>query len=172
MKVILYMAISANGMIARKNDKTDWSEAESNFYIAKVKDCGNMIIGKRTYEIMQRDDNKDADTDVLGNPQIVVLSSKQETGNKSGVEFVKSPSEAISFLEKKGFKTAMVAGGSQVDTAFIKADIVDEIYLDVESILFGEGIPLFSPSEFEIQLELMETTRISENGVQLHYKVK
>ena len=171
MKVILYMAISVNGMIARKNDLTDWSEEESESYMAKVKECGNIIIGRRTYELMQEDENQDADIDALGNPQIVVLSTGSSLKNDDKVEFVNNPREAVDFLNEKGFKVAMVAGGGQVDTVFVKSGLVDEIFLDIEPVIFGEGIPLFNPFGLEINLELVGTKKIGKNGVQLHYKV-
>ena len=49
MKVTLYMAITANGMIARKNLETPWSDEEFNSYYEKVKEVGNVIVRSRTY---------------------------------------------------------------------------------------------------------------------------
>ena len=89
------MAITANGMIARKNDKTDWPTEESNFYIKKVKECGNLIIGRKTYELMQEDINQDANTDVLGNPLIVVLTGSSSFKDKKKTKFVKTSKEAV-----------------------------------------------------------------------------
>lgn len=172
MKVILYMAISANGMIARKNDKTDWSVDESNAYREKVKECGNLVIGRRTYELMQEDENKDADTDVLGNPVVIVLTGNSTFKDKKKAKFVKTPKEAIDFLEQKGFETAMVAGGSKVDTAFLKEGLVDEIYLDIEPLIFGKGIPLFIPADFEYRLKLLEVKKLSDQTIQLHYLIE
>lgn len=172
MKVILYMAISANGMIARKNDKTDWSEDESNSYIGKVKECGNLVIGRRTYELMQGDENKDADTEVLGDPLIVVLTGSSSFKDEKKLKFVKTPKEAIDFLRQKDFDTVMVAGGSQVDAAFLEEGLIDEIYLDVEPLVFGDGIPLFTPTDFEYKLKLLRVRKLSDQTIQLHYQVK
>ena len=48
MKVILYMAISANGYIAKLNHDTPWSDEELQSYSEKVKEAGNLIIGRTT----------------------------------------------------------------------------------------------------------------------------
>lgn len=165
------MAMSANGLIARDNDETEWSSEESDSYIAKVKEIGNMVIGRRTYELMLEDDNKDASTQNLGNPMIVVLTSDDKYKDTEKVRFVKNPIEAISLLGKEGFERMVVVGGGKTDTSFIKNGLIDEIYLDVEPVIFGQGIPLFAPEKFEYKLKLLETKKLSPNTVQLHYEV-
>lgn len=75
-------------------------------------------------------------------------------------------------LEEKGFSETFLAGGGNVNSSFIKDGLIDEIYLDVEPIVFGKGIKLFSEEDFEYELELLEVNKLNENTVQLHYKVK
>jgi len=66
----------------------------------------------------------------------------------------------------------VVAGGGKLNASFLKEGLVDEIYLDVEPIAFGKGIKLFDDEDFEVNLELIEVNKISQNEIQLHYKVK
>ena len=54
----------------------------------------------------------------------------------------------------------------------MKENLIDEIILDVEPLIFGKGIKLFSEGNFEAKLELLEVRKISDNVVQLRYKVK
>ena len=55
MKVVLYMAISANGMIAKKDDDTSWiSEEEWDSYSSAVCSAGNLVVGRRTYDILTK----------------------------------------------------------------------------------------------------------------------
>lgn len=171
MKVILYMAISANGLIAREDHRTDWSDEELKSYISKVKETGNLIIGRRTYEIMQQDTSPDANMSNLGNPQIVVISNKKSK-DTSSAKFVSSPKAAIEFLKSKNFTCAMVAGGSKLIASFLKERLVDEIFLDIEPILFGKGIPLLFPVELEENLQLIGTKMLGKNTIQLHYKIR
>jgi len=171
MKTILYMAITANGMIARKDDITPWNEPELDEYVGKVKECGNLIIGRRTYEKMLHDTDKDADQNLLGNPTIIVLTSSKEFKNYDKFVFVDSAEAALKVLAEKNFKTAMIAGGSKINSLFVKNSLIDEIYLDIEPFLFGEGFPLFDPSNFEHKLKLLDTKKVGESGIQLHYEV-
>ena len=93
------MGISLNGYIAKEDGSTPWSEEEWDSYSKFVKKVGNLIIGRRTYEIM----NKNKDFEKIGDPFVVVCTSKIME-NKGDVFFVKSPQEAINLLKKKDFK--------------------------------------------------------------------
>lgn len=53
----------------------------------------------------------------------------------------------------------------------LDSGLLDEIYIDVEPLVFGDGIPLFTPSNNDLKLTLLETKKIGASGVQLHYKV-
>lgn len=75
-------------------------------------------------------------------------------------------------MKKTGVSEACLIGGQQTISQFIQKGLVDEIYLDVEPLIFGQGIPLFSPADFELKLELLEVKNLSAQTVQLHYKVK
>ena len=112
MKVILYMAMTANGMIARENEKTGWPQEEWNNYHEIVSKIGNIIIGRRTFEIMR--DCKEFER--IGNPLTIVVTNKSMP-NMGKFIFVKSPLEAIKILEKKGFKKAIVAGGGKLNSS-------------------------------------------------------
>jgi len=169
MKVTLYMATTINGFIAKENDDTSFvSEIEWNSFRKMIKNVGNMIIGSRTYKIMK----DGGEFENLENVRVLVVL------NESGLEtiadahsIVKSPKEALAILEKEGFDNALVAGGGTLNTSFITENLVDEIYLDVEPVAFGKGIKLFRENGFEAKLELLETKKLSDNEIQLHYRV-
>ncbi len=168
MKIILYMAMSVNGFIARKNGSTDFvSDVEWESFRDTVAQTGNIIIGRKTYEIMKKDD----EFGKLDSVRVVVVSEKTIKTNDQNHSVVAFPKDAILFLEKSGFKEALVAGGGVLDTSFIKDNLIDEIYLDIEPIVFGKGATLFSESDFENNLELLGVEKMSKNELQLHYKV-
>ena len=52
MHVILYMATSVNGYIAKLDHDTPWSEEEFDSFASKVKEVGNLIIGKTTFDLI------------------------------------------------------------------------------------------------------------------------
>ncbi len=66
MKVILYLAITANGYIAGEHDEVEWvSEASWNSYLYIVKKIGCVIIGRRTYDLMKEDEFMDGVTYIV-----------------------------------------------------------------------------------------------------------
>ncbi|PIP24236.1 MAG: deaminase, partial [Candidatus Nealsonbacteria bacterium CG23_combo_of_CG06-09_8_20_14_all_37_18] len=48
---------------------------------------------------------------------------------------------------------------------------IDEIFIDIEPIILGKGIPLFRDKDFKRNLKLVGQKKISESEIQLHYKV-
>lgn len=172
MKVILYMAITPNGVIATTDDDTSWvTETEWASFSGMIKKAGNMIIGRRTYKIMLKNDEFNRSN--LNEIKTIVLNeSPIKVHNPKFVSVAKSPQEALNILEKQKFKTIMVCGGGGLNSSFVKEDLVDEIYLDIEPIIFGRGIKLFAEANFETKLELIGTKKLSKNEIQLHYKVK
>ena len=166
MKVILYMAISVNGMIAKTNDNTSWvSKEEWDSYSLAVRTAKNLIIGHRTYNILTKQPEFSEFKEVK---LVVVSKNKFETLNKNHL-IAHSPQEALKLL--KDAEHVIVAGGGILNNAFLVENLVDEIYLDIEPIILGEGIPLFKGKDFEKQLELLETKQLSKNEIQLHYKI-
>lgn len=166
MKVVLYMAMTVNGMIAGEDDRTPWSEEEWESYNSIVKKFGNLVIGRRTYDLMSRDDSFSK----LNNPAVVVLTSKKLKYEGNAI-FVKSPIDAIEVLGERGFKEILIGGGGKVNSSFLKKCLVDEIILDVEPLVFGKGIRLFAEDDFEAKLKLLKTKKLSDNTIQLRYKV-
>ena len=80
-----------------------------------------------------------------------------------------SPQEALDVL--KGHDEVVIAGGGQLDAAFMKENLIDEMYVDIEPALSGTGIPLFKGEDFDTQLEFLGHKMLSDNEIQLHYKV-
>lgn len=169
MKVILYMAITINGFIAKENDDTSFvSEIEWDSFRNMIKSAGNMIIGSRTYEIMR--DSEEFKN--LENTRVLVVSENanfKTIANNHSV--AKTPQDALAILGKEGFDSALVAGGGTLNASFMAENLIDEIYLDVEPVVFGKGIRLFRENDFETNLRLLETKKLSDNEIQLHYQV-
>ncbi|MBS3081039.1 dihydrofolate reductase [Candidatus Pacearchaeota archaeon] len=168
MKIILYMAMSLNGMIAKTNDNTSWITPEEwNSYSSTVRKAGALIVGRRTYNIL----TKQPEFKEFKNVKLVVVSKKQnpELVNDSHL-IAESPEKALELL--KDFKEIIVAGGGILDNSFIEKNLVDEVYIDIEPIILTKGIPLFAGEKIiEINLKLIGQKKISENEIQLHYKI-
>lgn len=169
MKTILYMGISANGYIAKADGNSEWTSDENlkGFY-EHSKNAGNIIMGKNTYLIALQYRYfpfPDSLNVIVSNEQI------KNTWGDNVIVTDKSPKEILSMLGKKGFTMAFLAGGGQLNTSFAKEELIDEIYLDVEPLILGQGIKIFSDADFEFLLELLDFKKLNSNTVQLHYKI-
>ena len=159
--------MTANGFIAEKDDDTSFiSKEEWDSYIEIVRKAGNVIIGQRTYGII----TKQPEFKQLENIKIIVLSMQDFKTLSPNHLTAKSPKEALELV--KNFEEIIVAGGGSTNKSFLEENLIDEIYLDVEPVIFGEGIPLFAAGDFEKKLEFIGIKNISDNEIQLHYRVK
>lgn len=166
MRKILYMATTINGFIATENHKKPWSDEEWLSYQNFIKQTGNLTIGRKTYELMNRDDFK-----ALGNPFTIVLTKNRKIKGRNNIKTAETAKEALGILNKQKFTTVAIGGGSKLNASFINEKLVDEIIIDFEPILFGNGIPLFYNLNLEIKAELLSIKPLSQNCIQLHYKL-
>ena len=114
MKVVLYIAITANWYIARENNETPWSDIEWNDFSKKVKEIKNIVIDRKTFEIMKQEN----EFQKIGNPFVVVVSNQKD--NNSNFEFVSSPEKALNLLKGNGFHEALVAGWGILNSSFMQ----------------------------------------------------
>ncbi|MCK4945584.1 MAG: dihydrofolate reductase [Alphaproteobacteria bacterium] len=167
MKTTLMMAITINGMVAGSNDSTPWSNEE----FANFEDCiaqhGNIIIGRRTFNLMASDDNFDK----LAMCNKVIVVSSTHLPSTSGCTQTPSPKDALDILKQEGFDAAMIGGGTQLNSSFLQEGLVDEIIIDIEPYLFGNGIPLLSQIEGEFKLKLLSQKMLNQNSISLRYRI-
>lgn len=166
MKIILYMAISLNGMIAKSDDDTSWiSKEEWDSYSLAVRTAGNLIVGHRTYNILTKQSEFSEFKDV----KLVVVTQEDFQTLAQNHLVAHSPKEALELLPNS--EQIIVAGGGALNASFVEENLVDEIYIDIEPIILGQGIPLFRDKNFEHSLKFIGQKQISANEIQLHYEV-
>ena len=171
MKVTLFMAMSLNGIIARKNGDEDFLSHDNwNSFSDLVKHFQNFIIGRKTFEAVKKwtdgynfDDFKDATK--------VVISSNQNYKTDKSYKLASNPKEALKILKESGFNNILITGGSGLNSSFAKENLIDEVILNVEPVIIGEGIPLFFSNEFDLNLKLVDVKKLPNDIVQLHYKI-
>jgi len=170
MKVILTMAISANGIIATKTGSEDFLSHDNWLRFVKLaKKVGCFIWGRKTYEAVIKWEG-DYLKELEGVKKLIISRSRLKLIN--GFESANSPEEALSKLAESGFKEVIITGGSTINSSFAKAGLIDEVIFDVNPSILGEGIPVFTPDNFELSMDLVGVEKIGNNLVEIHYKVK
>lgn len=171
MKVILYMAISLNGIIARKNNEEDFLSHDNWFTLVKLgHKIGCMIWGRKTHDIVRTWEAEYWNE--IKDVKKVIVSSKPDVKLEEGCIAATSPQDAIDKLKKQGFKSAILTGGSTLNSSFAKEGLIDEVIVNVEPVIIGKGVTLFNPDDFDLNLELVEIKKLGHGIVQLRYKVK
>lgn len=167
MKIILYMAISVNGFIARADDSTDWvTQTDWGELSSLVNKIGTVIMGKKTYEFSE--DNFPYGVGL----NIVMTHDKSLISNSPKVIFTdQSPQEVIKLVKNLGCQNILIIGGGKINSAFLKNNLINEIYLSVHPFVLDDGIKLFHDLNIEKKLKLLEVKQLPENLVQLHYSV-
>ncbi|MCD0470355.1 dihydrofolate reductase family protein [Flavobacterium sp. JAS] len=169
METILYVAVSANGLILLTS--------ENNYQVPLelLQDCmglahqtGNMVIGLNTYRLFSSNPNA---LEAFKGVEIAVLSAscKEEL---EGVTVLKNIDAVMEFYQVKGHSKIFVAGGAYTYQSFLKEGHADEFYINYLPILTAAGALLVSQMPSDKTLELKENKLIAENIVQLHFTTK
>lgn len=165
MKIILLMAMTADGMIARDSmQPVDWTgKADKGYFVRITKEAGVMIMGSKTFDAIGRS--------LPGRKNIVMTRDKHRQSRDPELIFTdRTPREIVNDLALQGFSSAALIGGAVVNTLFIKEGLVDEIHVTLVPRLFGKGLTLFSEA-LDIQLELLDVQKITTAHILLKYRV-
>ena len=166
MKVVLYMAVTANGMIAGENDDVSWvSKASWKSYTAAVKRADVVLVGRRTYELMPA-------SEFTKEKPYVVFTRREWRKKTPFVRFTQdSPRDVLRDLNQEGLKKACLIGGAMLNTALLEAGLIDHVYVDVHPLMLARGTPIFNGNRSNVQLILIGSKKLKDSVVQLHYKV-
>lgn len=174
MNITLVMVQSINGKITRGEDSNvpTWTSVEDTEHFHTMIDHAPLIImGRHTYEAA-KSSIKHKDSTL----RIVITSSPTNYQSEEvphALEFTdEKPEVLIDRLEKTGYSHGLLVGGASLNSAFLSAGLVDDIYLTVEPRIFGTGRPLVEDSNLDISLTLLESKKLNDKGtLLLHYKV-
>ena len=170
MNIIVYLASSANGMISNQRNVPDWLSPEyGNGFMAMSQRTKAVIMGKTTYNILAPDYLPLKEEGSL----VVLTHEKNLSPALPNVVFTdQGPAEIVQLLESKGHTEAVIIGGTQTVSAFLKAGLINELHLVVEPVLFDGGLPLLKEVDRDFKLNLSSVKQLNANTVQLNYLVQ
>ncbi len=165
MKLILVADISANGkLLLTDNPNHPVPKAAIDFYIQKVIQAGNLIIGRKTLETFQQ--HFSGIQQIFPGIEVLVLSRTSNEAN--GYKVVHSPEEAINFLHVKGFEEIVIGGGVQIYNIFLNRDMVTDIYFNYVPVIVGDGGILGTATGLLTNFEMTEHKLLNGGIVQIH----
>ncbi len=172
VKVSVYIAVSLDGFIARKNGDIDWltggESGEDYGYADFMSTVDHVVMGRNTFEKVLSFGGWHYEK------KVIVLTSRDltlapELSDKAEALHL-SPRELIHELERRSVRHIYLDGGVTVQR-FLRERLVDEMTITTIPILIGEGLPLFGALEKDVRLELLRSQSFKNGFVQNIYKV-
>jgi dihydrofolate reductase len=178
-KIIVYIATSADGFIARPDGSIDWLDRprpKGNYGMGTFyKSIDTVLWGRKTCD-MALDFQKKGVPGTAFDTRVkncVLTRGPLPAAAPPRVEFVSEPIKAFAtrLREKKG-KDIWMMGGAGIIASFLDEGEIDEFMIHVIPKFIGEGIPLIAPSRRTVPLKLISCTKFPDGVVKLHYTVR
>jgi dihydrofolate reductase len=172
-KIIVYVATSADGYIARPDGSVDWLDRpmpKGGYGMAAfARSIDTILWGRKTYDFAA----KMGGVSGYGKVKHYAFSRNPPSDPLPGVEFVsESIAEFVSKLREQRGKNIWMMGGAGIISSFLDAGAVDEFSIHVIPVMIGEGIPLVAPRHRNIQLALIYARSFPDGVVHLNYRVR
>jgi len=173
-KIIVHIATSADGYIARPDGDLDWltsRPAPKGFYgmpeFTRTVDA--KILGRKTFDLsVEMGAHFRVD-----DPHYVFSHRPAPASAPAGVEFVaQSIGAFVKRLRAQAGKNIWLMGGGEIIASFLDENAIDEFIISVVPILIGEGIPLIAPRHREVPLHLRAVKPFPDGVVQVHYDIR
>jgi len=177
-KIIVSIAMSADGFIGRSDGSVGWLERprpKGNYGMGAFYESIDTILwGRKTCDMALEFQKKGVagtafDTRVKN---YVFTRGPLPSPVPAGVEFVNEPIKAFATrLRGKEGENIWMRGGGGIIGSFLDAGEIDEFVISVVPTFIGEGIPLMAAGRRTVPLELMSCTKFPDGVVKLHYAV-
>ena len=170
-KVILYIAASLDGYIAKPGDDLGFlsivqQDGEDYGYADFIKTVDTVILGRKTYDWVMTQvsafPHADKNTYVITRrARPAINKTNFYTGNlKALIMKLKTETGADIFID----------GGAEIINEILKDKLIDEFIISIIPILLGDGTKLFKDGRPEQELKLISTRHFEKGLVQLHYE--
>jgi dihydrofolate reductase len=177
-KIIVYIATSADGYIARPDGDVEWLNR-----LPRTADYGmkafystidTILFGRKTYDWALAYHKKKGTKGKIFDTKVAnyVFSRRPPKRTVPGVEFVSQPVKAfVRHLRTTPGKHIWMMGGGDLIASFLDAREIDEFVIHVIPTFIGEGIPLIAPRFRDVPLRLRSSRKYPDGVVRLHYDV-
>ncbi|HEY8187943.1 MAG TPA: dihydrofolate reductase family protein [Pyrinomonadaceae bacterium] len=175
-KIIVSIATSADGYIARSDGSVDWldrPQPPGNYGMGEFfKTIDTILWGSKTYGVGLE---MDAGTMNAYGPKTknYVFTHHPPKSAPPGFEFVNEPIDQFAQrLRAVPGKDIWMMGGGGIIASFMDAGEIDEFIIHVIPRFIGQGIPLIAPKNRDVPLKLLSVRDYPDGVVRLHYAVE
>lgn len=170
-KVILFIATSLDGYIAKSNDDLSFlsivqQEGEDYGYDDFVNSVDTVILGRKTYDWIM--------TQVPEFPHVdkdSYIITRIPRPGKGRINFYTGDlKELVLRLKSEQGKNIFIDGGAEIVNELLKQKLIDELIISVIPILIGNGTRLFKDGRPEQKLKFVDVRKFDTGLLQVHYK--
>jgi len=169
MKVTMVMLSSIDGKITNGKDPDvyDWTSPEDQkLFFSLIKKNNLIVMGRKTYEA-----SKSVIKLENGKLRIVLTRNPKKYFNQSvkgQLEFTDETSrELVKRLSALGYKNLLLVGGGIINGLFLKKNLVDELFLTIEPMIFGIGKNIVEGQLLNTKLQLISSRKLNKTGTLL-----
>jgi dihydrofolate reductase len=178
-KIIVYIATSADGYIARPDGDIEWLNRRPDtidygmraFYPT----IDTILWGRKTYDWALDYDRKTGSKGGIFDTRLTnyIFSRKPPQQTTPGVEFISEPiKEFARRLRATPGKHIWMMGGGELIASFLDVGELDEFDIHVMPVFIGQGIPLVAPRHRDVPLRLLSSRKFADGVVRLRYAVE
>ena len=176
-KIIVYIATSADGYIARLDGNVDWLNyprtAGDYGMSAFFKTIDTILWGRKTYDIARGFGKKSGGLGYGKKIKNYVFTHHPEKFDDSKQMFVNEPiKDFASRLREQPGKDIWMMGGGEIIASFLDAGELDEFIIHIIPTFIGEGIPLVCPRHRLVPLKLLSSHAYPDGVVRMHYSIE
>ena len=171
-KVLVYIAMSLDGYIARKDHSLDWLdqmsvEGEDYGYEDFIKGVDTVIMGRKTFDTVKEITGEPPHKDL----RTYVITSETRPAEGNVIFYKDSFIDLVQTLKSNPGKDIFCDGGANIIHQLLNNRLIDEMIVSIIPISLGSGIRLFSGGTPELHLELVSTKNFGSGLVQIHYRM-
>lgn len=174
-KLIYYVAMSVDGFIAHGNGEIEGFLMEGphsdDFFIA-LKQFDTVLMGKKTYQFGFKYGLKAGEVAYQGLHHFI-FSKEKMCENSNQLEVIGSGIQMhVEQLKHKTGKDIWLCGGGKLAGFLFEKQLIDEVILKVNPIVFGSGVKLFECADCNVALNLLENKVYENNVILSHYSIE
>ncbi len=177
-KIIVYIATSADGYIARPDGDVEWLNRRPDDIDYGMKafysSIDTILWGRGTYDWVLRYYEQRDQSEGMFDPNVTnwVFSRNPPDRPAAGVQFVSEPVATFAKRLRAAPGTDIcMMGGAGIIASFLDAGEIDEFDIHVIPVFIGEGIPLVAPRHRDISLRLLSSQAFPDGVVRIRYEV-
>ena len=182
-RIGFYITLTADGMYADTSGglaEFEPAEPEHRFANHLLRDAGDVVIGRRMYEVMSYWDGVDVDNPETPNVEAEFASFWRETPKQvvshgrptlgpNAVILEGDVVEAVQAMKGADGPPIMIGAGADLFATLAEADLIDDFRFLIAPVAIGQGKAMFGSLTRPLHLRLMDTRQFDSGNLLLEY---